>query len=148
MSPLQHATTYELIGLVKATLVFSNTNYSNWTTRHVMVLILEGILEDSNYLWALKSSKTNVKSFYSFLEFKRRWREAEVCELVRLCLLSILTQFIPANQVALLRDDGLATVENYSNVQMDRVCERIRNTTNSVDFKIIFESGKIIKTDF
>ena len=51
------------------------------------------------------------------------------------------------NKFALYFDDRLANVENYSNIQMDRMCERIRNTINSVDFKMIFESGKIIKTD-
>ena len=72
---------------------------------------------------------------------------AEVCELVGLYLLSHLKQITPTNQAALYRYDYLAIVENCLNVQMERICKRIRIAIKNVGFKITIESG-MIKIDF
>ena len=72
---------------------------------------------------------------------------AEVCELVRLFLLSKLRDLINNESIGLYRDDGLAVVHDYCEPQMDRLRKRIIDVFKEFGFKITISINLII-TDF
>ena len=61
---------------------------------------------------------------------------AQVCELVGLCILSLLAEFISQQDAGLYRDDGSIVVKKLNVKQTDRLRKDIIKCFKIVDFKI------------
>ena len=71
---------------------------------------------------------------------------AEVCELVGLYILSILSRKYQKSDIGLYRDDGLAIFKSMSGPRMERIKKDIIATFKKLNLKIVIESNmKIVK---
>ena len=72
---------------------------------------------------------------------------AEICELVGLHILNKLSQIIPAKDLGLYRDDGIAVIENASGPKMDNLRKKVIALFKSFDLSITAETN-LHQTDF
>ena len=61
---------------------------------------------------------------------------AEICELVGLFVLNKLLNMIPAKDLGLYRDDGLAVLRNKSGPEMERTRKNIIKAFQEIELKI------------
>ena len=66
---------------------------------------------------------------------------AEVCELVGLYILSILSRKYKKSDIGLYRDDGLAIFKSMSGPKMERIKKDIIATFKKLNLKIVIESN-------
>ena len=63
---------------------------------------------------------------------------AELCELIRIYIQSLLTNRFSKDNMGLYRDDGLFILRNINKQQTDRVQKKIISIFNNINFKIEF----------
>ena len=72
---------------------------------------------------------------------------AETCELVGLYMLDKLKQDVPAHQIGLYRDDGLAIIPQSNGPKLDKIRKQITATFKKEGLKITIETN-MVEVDF
>jgi len=72
---------------------------------------------------------------------------AETCEIVGLYMLNQLQQCIPANQIGLYRDDGLAIIPQANGPKLDRIRKKITAIFKKEGLKITIKTN-LVEVDF
>ena len=72
---------------------------------------------------------------------------AQVCDLVGLYILSLLTKFINQNDAGLYRDDGLIVVNKLSGRETDQLRKKIVKCLKAIDLNIEILTN-LVEVDF
>ena len=99
----------------------------------------KSLLFDKDTPWVKRDSNKNL-----FDVTMGSFDGAEICELVGLFALSILTTKYDTNKIGLYRDDGLAAFKNTTGAQADRIRKDITKLFRDLDLKITIETNKKI----
>ena len=72
---------------------------------------------------------------------------AQVCDLVGIYILSLLSKFISSSDIGLYRDDGLIVLRKQSGRQIDQTRKKIIDCFKSIDFQIDIQTN-LAEVDF